>query len=436
MSTDLPETDPEDLVFSDDDGVLYDEEVTPEFGILGFTLRELLIVGVWLVSFVLSFFPLAGGLSLWGVGIQWILPVGLPTVAVFLLVLRRFSPDGIRRVGSLGIDQFASVAFSVSAVVWAGNLWLTISGQISTGFWGLPWNGVVMALASLALVVLTVFAPLVPGLKEDFHGRLVTLAHRNANPVRPVIARPRPEPVPAAEAAEEAAEDEVAAKGANDDSEVAEASEANDQEQTDVIIDNVTFPPVERFDVDTSGRQATDEIARLDLAEQVPLTAHASGGDIGTATTSSEEEYVPAYSRRSRGQEPEIVSDSGSIESLLGTAARVESGGIFASTDLSDTDAGTGTGPEVGTDADAAGRSADADDLDTSTRSVAAAVAQPFWILAPSERDVHDERGEPLFRIGPSAWALVIEDRGGAYVVRHDDGRIGYLHDISDITKG
>ena len=61
---------------------------------------------------------------------------------------------------------------------------------------------------------------------------------------------------------------------------------------------------------------------------------------------------------------------------------------------------------------------------------------QPFWILAPTERDVHDERGEAIFRIGPSAWALVIEDRGGAYVIRHDDGRIGYLHDISDITKG
>ena len=119
MSTDLPEPDAE-AVFSDEDGVLYDDEVTPEYGILGFTLRELLIVGFWLVSFLVSFFPLSGGISLWGIGIQWILPIGVPTVAVFLLVLRRFSPDGIRRVGSLGIDQFASVAFSVSACVWAG----------------------------------------------------------------------------------------------------------------------------------------------------------------------------------------------------------------------------------------------------------------------------------------------------------------------------
>jgi hypothetical protein len=396
---DLPELDVEDAVFSDDDGVLYDEEVTPEFGILGFTLRELLIVSVWLLSFVLSFFPLAGGVSLWGVGIQWILPIGLPTVAVFLLVLRRFSPDGIRRVGSLGIDQFASVAFSVAAVVWAGNLWLTISSLIATGFWGLPWNGVAMVITSLALVVLTVFAPLIPGLKEDFHGRLVTLAHRNANPVRPVIARPRPEPAPVF--------DEPVVSG------------SSDGDETAVIVDDSALPPVEDLDVDASGRQATDEVDRIDLAAQVPLTAHASGGGIGTEQDSAaDDDYVPAYSRRSRGQEPEIVSDTGSIESLLETAATYETSDIPDDSEP----------PIVEGLADA--------DLDATKPRETAAAAQPFWILAPSERDVHDERGEPLFRIGPNAWALVIEDRGGAYVVRHDDGRIGYLHDISDITKG
>ena len=433
MSTDLPETDPEDQVFSDDDGVLYDEEVTPEYGILGFTLRELLIVAVWLVSFVVSFFPFAGDVSLWGVGIQWILPIGLPTVAVFLLVLRRFSPDGIRRVGSLGIDQFASVAFSVAAVVWAGNLWLAISGMISGGFWALPWNGVVMSIASLALVVLTVFAPIIPGLKEDFQGRLVTLAHRNANPVRPVIARPRPESEPASAAAPSV------------DSEV---------------------------EITSDERLHTDEVHRLDLAEQVPLSAHASGGGTGTEQTTAEEEYRPTYARRSRAAEPEIVSDTGSIESLLQTAARVETGDVYAGanapvsaaptaatpdasdSDRAESDAAGFETPEYDTPApetrafdtavldDAAPSDDRADvvndgtDVEATNPREAAPAAQPFWILAPTERDVHDERGEPIFRVGPTAWALVIEDRGGAYVVRHDDGRIGYLHEISDITKG
>ncbi|QYM63066.1 hypothetical protein [Microbacterium sp. Se5.02b] len=281
--TDSPATELEDSIFSDEDGVLYDEEVTPEFGILGFTLRELLIVGVWLVSFILSFFPLTAGVSLWGLGIQWILPIAVPTVAVFLLVLRRFSPDGIRRVGSLGIDQFASVAFSVAAVVWAGSVWLAISGVIATGFWTLPWNGVAMFVLSVALVVLTVFAPIIPGVKEDFHGRLVTLAHRNANPVRPVIPRPRIESVPASSS---------------------EEAEKSEDERTDVIVDGGYGAPGADLDVESSGRQATDEIARLDLADQVPLTAHASGGGLGTEPSTADEEYVPAYSRRSRGRNP------------------------------------------------------------------------------------------------------------------------------------
>lgn len=427
MSTDLPEqSEAEDAPFSDEDGVLYDEDVTPEFGILGFTLRELLIVAVWLVAFIVSFFPFAGEASIWATGIQWILPIGVPTVAVFLIVLRRFSPEGIRRVGSLGIDQFASVAFSVAAVFWVGLLWSAVATLIEFGVFGLFWSGIVQLIASLALVVLTVFAPIIPALKEDFHGRLVTLAHRNANPVRPVVARPRPEvaspetapsaetPAPGSQGVAPVAGEYASAPGAS-----APAS-AEDAPVPDVSADHAdtTAFPDDRFDRELSDQHATDEVARLDLAEQVPLAAHASGGDTGTERVTSDAEYVPTYSRRSRGQEPEIVSDTGSIESLLETAARIETTDARVEQDYATDD-----------DLDAA-------DLDATKPRDTASLAQPFWILAPSERDVHDERGEPLFRIGPNAWALVIEDRGGAYVIRHDDGRIGYLHEISDITKG
>lgn len=401
MSTELPEIpDAESEPFIDDDGVLYDDDVTPEFGILGFTLRELLIVGVWLIAFVVSFFPFAQGISIWGTGIQWILPIGVPTVAVFLVVLRRFSPDGIRRVGSLGIDQFASVAFSVAAVFWVGLLWSAVSSVIEVGVFSLWWGGVVQLVAALALVVLTVFAPIIPGLKEDFHGRLVTLAHRNANPVRPVIPRPRPEPAPIATEPE----------ASDPDSDLREYDDVEPEPETHAV-------DVVELDVELSEEQATDEVARLDLAAQVPIASHVSGGDTGTEDATADEDYVPTYSRRSRNQE--IVSDTGSIESLLETAQTVETPGS-ADTDV--------IGDEPFTE--------ESDVEATNPRESAVAAAQPFWILAPSERDVHDERGELLFRIGPGAWALVIEDRGGAFVVRHDDGRIGYLHDISDITKG
>lgn len=430
MSTELPEIpDTESEPFHDEDGVLYDDDVTPEYGVLGFTLRELLIVGTWLIAFIVSFFPLAAGVSIWAQGIQWILPIGVPTVAVFLLVLRRFSPDGIRRVGSLGIDQFASVAFSVSAVVWLGTLWTAVAGLMEFDVFVLSWSGIVQLLASLVLVALTVFAPSIPSLKEDFQGRLVTLAHRNANPVRPVIARPRPEPDPVVDDAPE----DLPADVASDETHVMVAPVAAPENVSSQPIDSWDAPrtpeteaaqagptdtteqydrPVE-LDVELSGHQATDEIARFDVAGQVPLVAHASGGGTGTEDTTSDDAYVPTYSRRSRNQEQEIASDTGSIEALLGTAQSVETFGSADTDDDRETD----------------------EDRDFDAR-MAANAAQPFWILAPTERDVYDERGEPLYRIGPSAWALVIEDRGGAYVVRHDDGRIGYLHDISDISKG
>ncbi len=440
-----------------EDGVLYEDQVAPEYGILGLTLRELLIVSAWLLAFILSFFPVFfTGPSIWGLGLEWVLPIGVPTAAVFLIVLRRFSPEGIRRVGSLGIDQFASVAFSVSAVYWAQQVWSGTAATIASGLYLLGWVPILQLLLSLALVVFTVFAPLVPGLREDFHGRMETLAHRNANPVRPVISRPRPVPAPAEAVPADATADRHAS-----------VDEPDDAEQVD---------DVDR-DVD-----ATHVFGAPLVTPQVGSTSHASGGDMGTSVAVSESDYVPGYARRSRRRvEAEALDDQSTdaesvdaepvgVVSLDASADEVpavegesrdapadspaDAAPVEAEASESGTDEESASDREhrdesndesplfgalsetlvIRDDDEADDRSWDAtdeSDLDDSRN-----VGQPFWILAGSERDVHDENGEPLFRIGPTAWTLVIEDRDGAYVVRHDDGRIGYLHDITDITKG
>ncbi|MEJ1920850.1 hypothetical protein [Microbacterium sp. KHB019] len=353
MSTDAPEE-----LFSEDEGVLYAEQVTPQHGILGFTLRELLIVGAWLIAFATSFFPIGQGSSLWAQGITWLLPLGMPTAAVFLIVLRRFSPDGIRRVGSLGIDQFASVAFAVGAIWWIQTTWAYLAASMQAGSAMTAWVPWVQLAALLVLVVLTVFAPFIPGIRDDFRGRLITLAHRSANPVRPVVAQPRAERVqpvsePAVAGGDDTAGETPGAELLDAETSSAENSSADEDHIDDTTHETVTQP----------------------AAESIPLSDHASGGELG-AVPELDDDYVPGYLRSSQG-ETETV------------------------------DAATADEP-----------------------------FQPFWALAPTERDVFDERGESLFRIGPDAWALVIEDRGGAYVVRHDDGRIGYLHDIADITRG
>ncbi|WP_309066330.1 hypothetical protein [Microbacterium sp.] len=395
------------------DGILYEEQVQPEYGILGLTLRELLIVGAWALAFIASFFPVVpGGSSVWSQGIAWVLSIGVPTAAVFLVVLRRFSPDGIRRVGSLGIDQFASVAFSVASVIWLQALWAGIARSIEFEQYLAGWVPILETLLMLALVTFTVAAPLIPGLREDFHGRLETLAHRNANPVRPVIARPRPDkpaaaaqPAPATVAAppvhpdtdaDEPADDltrehpvlddgigdvheliaptlEEPARPAQpgDDEAPAAAQPRMDTETTMVIQDGDDDALDSDNDAVDADRSDVDKGDADENGARLPVSSHASGGDTGTSTTVSPGDYAPSYSRRSTARDPE-------------------------------------------TDGQPA----------------------PFWILVPTERDVLDENGRPLFRIGPTAWALAIEDRGGAYVVRHDDGRIGYLHDITDVTKG
>jgi len=67
----------------------------------------------------------------------------------------------------------------------------------------------------------------------------------------------------------------------------------------------------------------------------------------------------------------------------------------------------------------------------------AAVSTQPFWVYSPVPRPVYDEHtGVTVFEIGPSAWALAVVDRGTELVIRHDDGRVGVLRDLENLTRG
>ena len=315
-------------------------EDAPQYGVGPFTIREVALVGVWLAAFVVSFFSIYtdrryaflpdAATNVWTSGLEWVLAIGLPTVAVFLIVLRRFSPDGIRRVGSLGIDQFASVAFSVAAMVWLVWLWSNVGTAIARDAWPYSWVVWVEFFLMLAGVVLTVFAPFIPTLEQDFQSRREVPAHRNARPVRAVAKRPPRPPRPA--------------RAVDDESHEGEGLAA------------VALAP-----------------------EQDSYAGYGAYGD----------------------QDPTLVDQPVAVDSE--SWARADERTAFQPVEPVQ---------------------------DTRPRQ------QAFWALAPDERNVVDESGIPIFRIGPSAWALVIEDRGDTFVVRNEDGRIGYLHDISGVTRG
>jgi len=357
------------------------------YGVGPFSVREVSLLGIWAVAFLVSFFPdnnvtgaarlLVGGSNVWVSGLWWIAAIAVPTVAVGLLVLRRLSPQGIRRVGSLGIDQFASVAFSVAALVWVAWLWETVSIAIDTGGWVRSWVVWVEAILMVAGVVLTVFAPFLPPFAADFAGREEVPAHRNARPVRPVVPRPAT-PRPARRSTRASASPAVPGHDASSDS-----SEGGDAGAPGDYARSTEGPRSVPADPPTSVLTSVEHapVAHTDQAHADRAHADQAHAD-----------------RTSTG-----YADATSVE-------------------------------------DAHAADDHPTDVLTSLHNLSAEPAHPaaqaFWALAPVERDVVDDYGTPIFRIGPSAWALVVEDRGETFVIRHDDGRIGYLHDVSGVTRG
>lgn len=340
---------------NEDNGEKLTMEEAPQYGVGPFSIREVALVGTWLVAFVVSFFPTYGaigvGPSVWSNGIDWLLTIGAPTVAVFLVVLRRLSPQGIRRVGSLGIDQFASVAFSVSTVLWLTILWNSFISLAGQGVFLATWVVWVEFFLMLAGVALTVFAPLIPPFAQDFVGRPEVPAHRNARPARAITARPLAQPASYAPLVD-------------DSSAGAPAAPATPYAPADQ-----TYP-------------GDDSITSVLPADLVTDAGEPAAGAVQSGRPEQEiDATAPAQARQSFEQ---VEHPSSTVEPAAAGAPQ----------------------------------------------------HQAFWALVPEERDVVDEIGIPVFRVGPSAWALVIEDRGEAFVVRHEDGRIGYLHDVSGVTRG
>lgn len=371
-TVDAPEVEPEpassEPVAAHDESVLGTEPVQHDepgaapvqYGVGPLSIREVALTGVWAVAFVVSFFPALVSIfprfavveSVWSSGLEWVLAIGLPTVAVFLVLLRRFSPQGIRRVGSLAIDQFASVAFSVSAVVWFTVLWSSLVDLTQRGIFTATWVVWVEVFLMVLGVVLTVFAPFLPVLGEDFRHRDDAAAHRNARPIRPVSPRPAPvAPVPA----------------------------SAPQHQGGEPVGYVHDPAAS--------------------AQHAPVS-HESPSTWSTTPAAADEHPTDAYAPQ-QWSAPE--------------AGPVDAAEPFAYV------------------ADSAAEPAEHAEPVTEPF---VPVQQAFWALVPEERDVLDEQGVPLFRIGPTAWALVIADRGEAFVVRHEDGRVGYLHDVTGVTRG
>ena len=155
-----------------------------------FTIRDLTVFGSTLILFVGSLIPMfASRFNLWNLGSLFFLGLGilLPLIVTALFVARRLTPGSKLRIGSLSIDQFASVVASFALA------FFFLAGAETYA------PAVLVALiGSLGLFASTVLARFIPFFAGDFLDRTEAPAHvvarESAVPFRKPSAPKEPKP--------------------------------------------------------------------------------------------------------------------------------------------------------------------------------------------------------------------------------------------------
>ena len=155
-----------------------------------FTIRDLTVFGSTLILFVGSLIPMfASRYNLWNLGSLFFLGLGvlLPLIVTALFVARRLTPESKLRVGSLSIDQFASVVASFAL----GFFFLAGAETYAPAV-------LVSLIGSLGLFAATVLARFIPFFAGDFLDRAEAPAHvvarESAVPFRKPSAPKEPKP--------------------------------------------------------------------------------------------------------------------------------------------------------------------------------------------------------------------------------------------------
>lgn len=461
-----------------------------QHGLGPFTLREWIVMGLATALLVLSFFAavtinsVGMQASVWSFGLTWLGAALFPFAAGALIAVRRFAPR-VQFMGAFSVDQIASVAFCVAAFLWL-NLAI-ILGQLSSavgdmlGFFGggaarpvsvgpIVWIAFVVSLAG---IFFTVVARFVPPFAEDFADREETPAHATARPARPIVAAPKPAPAahpgapypyPYPAAGEQGAAPQHAGYG-----QAPYGAPAQQNPYADPSLQNPYAAPEQHAphaapaqqDAFTAPGQQTPSAAdehqapytglEQQSADAVPeqhAAPYAAPEQQSAESDSEQQSADAAPGQQAPNAAPEQqAADTASVGDEPAESPAQDLPSETAATSAAQQNADDERTPqpdEQGIDPATTALPV-TEQPDDATQVFAAVVdpspqeapsAQPFWALAPEQREVHDFEGRPIYSIGPTAWALVLEDRGSYFVMRHDDGRIGYLHDTTNITRG
>ncbi|RKR20870.1 hypothetical protein [Arthrobacter oryzae] len=415
-----------------------------------FTIRDLTVFGSTLLLFIASLIPMfALAYNLWNLGSLFFLGLGivLPLIVTALFVARRLSPATRIRIGSLSIDQFASVVAS-----------FTLAFFFLAAAEAFVPSMLIALLGAAGLFAATVLGRWIPFFASDFAGREETPAHVVAREAVAPVQKPRapkkpkqPKPV----------KDSAAASGAS----AGWANRPGTGTQTAAAPAAVSpvVPPAEATTGAGTPAAAPGAAATGAPATQIsgvvptagtagpapfasPAAASSAAGSTAPSTAQSAE---PAQSAGAPApvadQKPATGVAAASPATGAAAAAAAAAAGPAASSDAEQTRAADIPAPAGGSAPTTVNPQvrpqepigATVDPASRPSEDEVHPAQEAFWFAVAQPRTAVDERtGAPAFVIEPGGWVLALEDRGTSFLVQHTDGRLGVLRDLSNIERG
>ncbi|MBD8044548.1 hypothetical protein H9638_12090 [Arthrobacter sp. Sa2BUA2] len=402
-----------------------------------FGLRDIVVGSAVLVMLVGSVLPftIGSGLNLWTAFSLFYVGIGIimPLLAAGLFIARRLSPDMKLRIGSLSVDQFASV-IAVLAVIF---FFLQLVYVFSIG-------SLIGLIGSVALVSATTFAPHIPPFSEEFKGRTEVPAHPVARDALPLHRAPKPAPAPKPEgpAAGTPAAPAAAGRFGRNPAGAAQAGagqpgaapagpEAREQGQAAF---NTGRPAQAGTD---QPRTAATGAAGVAAAAGAAGAAGAAAGTAAGAT--GETGAAPTTGAGARAAETPAAPGAGGPAAASPSDAASQKPAADSRTPAGeDALPATTVNPAVASGTPSSSQPAtQAQESISATREENENVVEAFWFAVGTPRQIVDERtGLPLFMFYPGDWELGLEDRGHEFLVQDKrTGRIGVLRDLTNIER-
>ncbi|WP_147394282.1 DUF4118 domain-containing protein [Arthrobacter cheniae] len=369
----------------------------PSEALLGpFTLREVIFGGGVALAFIGTLLPFIDGVvrysTFWNSEPLFFIGIGilLPVVAAALIAGRRLGSAGLR-VGSLSVDQFASVA----AVLAATYFFL----QTVTAF---HYGPLLALIGSLGMLAATVVGSFLPVIRNDFADRPEIPAHTAARPI--TAARPRPpKPARAAPEAKPRAKDETTTAATSAPVRSSDRARRSPEDGVNPAAAAV--------------RQNGAGLYGAGGAGAVGAGAAASGQSGLERASSQKSDHDAAASADTADRSDSVVKRVD--ETRVHDVVRDEPTRTYAEADSSSEDRSRQE-PITAT------RSADEEP-----------VVEAFWFAVGSPRPAFDEQtGREVFTLQPGDWEVGIEDRGREFLVQDKrTGAVGVLRDLRNIER-